>query len=264
MEGRIEQAAAMPGPGPALSPLLEVISLTKVFKTLRAVDGVSFEMKGGEILGLLGPNGAGKTTIIHMLLGLTTPTSGSIRMFGLEFEKNRETILQRMNFSSTYVAMPYSLTVRESLRVFARLFHVRNREERIAWLLSVFEMEESADRPVRHLSSGQQTRLNLAKSLINNPRILLLDEPTASLDPDIADKTRRFLKEIIRDQGISILYTSHNMKEMEDFSDRIAFLHRGRIIASGEPGEVVREFRGKNLEEVFLRVAREGRAKGTP
>jgi len=241
--------------GPAAT-VVEVRGLTKVFKTLKAVDDVSFDLKEGEILGLLGPNGAGKTTIIHMLLGLTTPTSGSLRAFGLDFVKHREEILRQMNFSSTYVAMPFSLTVRESLRVFARLFHVRNREDQIARLLKVFEMEDSAHRLVRHLSSGQQTRLNLAKSLINDPRVLLLDEPTASLDPDIADKTRRFLKETIRAKKMSILYTSHNMKEMEEISDRIVFLHRGRIIASGPPGEVVKRFRGKNLEEVFLSVAR--------
>jgi len=264
LESRMAKPAHMPGSGAPNVPVLEVRGLTKVFKTLKAVDDVSFNLNEGEILGLLGPNGAGKTTIIHMLLGLTTPTSGNIRAFGLDFDKHREKILEQMNFSSTYVAMPYSLTVRESLRVFARLFHVRNREEQISRLLRVFEMEDSAKYPVRHLSSGQQTRLNLAKSLINDPRILLLDEPTASLDPDIADKTRRFLKETIREKKISILYTSHNMREMEEISNRIVFLHRGKIIASGPPGEVVKGFRGKNLEEVFLRVARQGREGETP
>ncbi len=236
--------------------VVEVENLTKDFKNLRAVDHVSFEVKAGEILGILGPNGAGKTTIIHMLLGLTSPTSGSIRVFGLDLKKHRSEILQRANFSSTYVAMPYSLTVKESLRVFARLYRVRQREERIAELLRIFEMEEIKNKEVRHLSSGLITRLNLAKALINSPRILFLDEPTASLDPDIADKTRTLLRRIKNEQGMSILYTSHNMKEMEEISDRIIFLHRGRIIATGKPAEVIQSFRRRNLEEVFLKLAR--------
>jgi ABC-2 type transport system ATP-binding protein len=237
-------------------PSVEVTRLTKFFKTLKAVDGVSFRLEPGEILGLLGPNGAGKTTIIHMLLGLTTPTSGSIKVFGLDLEKHRSEILQQANFSSTYVSMPYSLTVRESLRVFARLYHVRRKEEKIAGLLRIFEMEEVKSKEVRHLSSGLLTRLNLAKALINSPRVLFLDEPTASLDPDIADKTRTLLRRIKKEQGISILYTSHNMKEMEEISDRIIFLDKGRIIASGKPAEVVQSFRRHNLEEVFLQLAR--------
>lgn len=237
-------------------PIVEVTRLTKFFKTLKAVDGVSFRLEPGEILGLLGPNGAGKTTIIHMLLGLTTPTSGSIKVFGLDLEKHRSEILQQANFSSTYVSMPYSLTVKESLKVFARLYHVRRKEEKIAGLLRIFEMEEIKSKKVRHLSSGLLTRLNLAKALINSPRVLFLDEPTASLDPDIADKTRTLLRLIKKEQGISILYTSHNMKEMEEISDRIIFLNKGRIIASGKPAEVVQSFRRQNLEEVFLQLAR--------
>jgi len=241
-------------------PVVEIKGLTKVFKTLKAVDDVSFSIYPGEILGLLGPNGAGKTTIIHMILGLTTPTAGEIRMFGCDFRKNRQVCLQDVNFSSTYVSMPNSLTVKECLKVFARLYGVKNRKERIVQVLRAFEIEGIQDKLVRHLSSGQQTRLNLAKSLINDPRVLLLDEPTASLDPDIADKTRRMLKKIKKEKNISILYTSHNMKEMEEMSDRIIFLHQGRIIASGKPEEVIRSFKGKDLEEVFLKVAREERA----
>jgi len=236
--------------------VVEVNGLTKVFKSLKAVDQVSFNIYQGEILGLLGPNGAGKTTIIHMLLGLTTPSSGKIKIFGLELEKNRKKIIQDVNFSSSYVSMPHSLTVKESLRVFARLYGVKEREKRIAGLLKSFEIEGIKDRIVRHISSGHQTRLNLAKALINDPKVLFLDEPTASLDPDIADKTRSLLKSIKKERNISILYTSHNMKEMEEMSDRIVFLHRGRIIAEGKPEEVIRSFKRKNLEEVFLKVAR--------
>lgn len=237
-------------------PVVEVGGLTKVFKSLRAVDNVSFHLDRGEILGVLGPNGAGKTTIIHMLLGLTTPTSGEIKIFGLELESHRTEILQRANFSSTYVSMPYSLTIRESLRVFARLYHVRNREEKITEVLRIFGLEEIRNKQVRHLSSGQLTRLNMAKALINDPQILFLDEPTASLDPDIADRTRTLLRRIKKEKQISILLTSHNMKEMEEISDRIIFLDKGKIIASGSPGDVIQSFGRRNLEEVFLKVTR--------
>jgi len=240
-----------------IEKVVEVRGLTKLFGSLRAVDDVSFHLTQGEILGLLGPNGAGKTTILHMLLGLTTPSAGKIRIFGLELKGQWERILRDVNFSSTYVSMPYSLTVRESLKVFARLYNVKGREEKIRELLQTFEMEEIGDKQVRHLSSGQLTRLNLAKALINDPKILFLDEPTSSLDPDIAEKTRTLLKRIKKEKKISILYTSHNMREMEEMSDRIIFLHRGRIIASGKPADVVKSFEGTNLEDVFLKVARE-------
>lgn len=238
-------------------PVVKVKGLTKVFKSLKAVDSVSFSIFPGEILGLLGPNGAGKTTIIHMLLGLTTPTSGDIQVFGLDLRKRRKEIIQNVNFSSSYVSMPNSLSVKESLKVFARLYKTKNREKRIQELLEAFEIAGIKDKLVRHLSSGQQTRLNLAKALINDPKVLLLDEPTASLDPDIADKTRNLLRSIKKDRNISILYTSHNMREMEQMSDRIIFLHKGQIIAEGQPEEVVRSFGRSNLEEVFLKVARE-------
>jgi ABC-2 type transport system ATP-binding protein len=238
-------------------PVVEIKRLTKTFKSLKAVDDASFDIHPGEIVGLLGPNGAGKTTIIHMLLGLTTPTSGDIKVFGLDLKKNRKKIVQDVNFSSSYVSMPNSLTVKESLRVFARLYKVKEKEKRISELIRIFEIEAIEDRLVRNISSGHQTRLNLAKALINNPKVLLLDEPTASLDPDIADKTRSLLKSIKKRRNLSILYTSHNMKEMEEMSDRIIFLHKGRIIAEGRPEEVIRNFGRKNLEEVFLKVARE-------
>jgi len=237
-------------------PVVEVTDLVKDFKKLRAVDGVSFTVSEGEIVGLLGPNGAGKTTIIHMLLGLTTPTSGRVRVFGLDFGRHRSRILQEVNFSSTYTDMPYSLTVQESLRVFARLYGVRGRKEKIRGLLETFGLTDIRRKQVRHLSTGQRTRLNLSKALVNDPRVLFLDEPTASLDPDIADKTRKMLKRIKKERGISILYTSHNMKEMEEVSDRVLFLHRGRILAEGTPAEVVRSFRAESLEDAFLKVAR--------
>lgn len=246
---------------PAGSPLLQVINLNKSYNSFQAVNNVSFELYPGEILGLLGPNGAGKTTIIHMLLGLTSPSSGQIRIFGLNPEKarEREKILNRMNFSSTYVAMPYSLTLRESLHVFARLYGVKKVREKVDTLIEQFDLEDVADRPVRTLSSGQMTRLNLAKAFINDPDILLLDEPTASLDPDIADRTRKYLLEVKQARKMAILYTSHNMQEMEEISDRLLFLHHGEIIARGTPEELIARFRGEDLEDVFLKVAREVR-----
>ncbi len=240
------------------TPVLSVAGLTKVFKQLRAVDDVSFEVRKGEILGLLGPNGAGKTTIIHMLLGMTIPNSGTIKIFGLDMPARRREILQQVNFSSTYTEMPYSLTIRESLRVFARLYDVPRREDKIRDLLETFGLADIKTKQIRTLSTGQRTRLNLCKAFINDPRLLLLDEPTSSLDPDIADKTRRFLRQVMTERELSILYTSHNMKEMEEICDRILFLHRGRILATGTPAEVVSFFRGKNLEDAFLKVAREG------
>jgi ABC-2 type transport system ATP-binding protein len=192
-----------------------------------------------------------------MLLGLTTPTAGSIRMFGLDFLHHRETILGCVNFSSSYVSMPFSLTVAECLKVFARLYHVHRPAKRIDELLATFEMSEVKNKQVRNLSTGQVSRLNLAKAFINDPKILLLDEPTASLDPDIADKTRTLLLQVADRKKTAILYTSHNMQEMEKISARIIFLHRGRVIAEGRPDEVVKKFKGRDLEDAFLKVVRE-------
>lgn len=238
-------------------PVVEVQGITKFFKSFKAVDNVSFEVYPCEIVGIVGPNGAGKTTIIHMLLGLTTPNAGVIKIFGLDFDDHREKILGEVNFSSTYTSMPYSLTVRENLKVFGWLYHVKHSDAKIDELLEVFEIADTRKMQVRNLSTGQLTRLNLAKALINDPRVLFLDEPTASLDPDIADKVRKYLKHIKQEKNISILLTSHNMREMEEVSDRIIFLNKGKVIASGRPETVVQSFRGKNLEDVFLKVARE-------
>lgn len=239
-----------------IKPLVEVKKLTKIFNGLKAVDDISFEMYPGEILGLLGPNGAGKTTTLQMLLALTIPTSGAIKIFGLDLESNREKILHDVNFSSSYVAMPYSLTVMENLLVFARLYDIKNPQAQILKLLNDFEIMDIKDKAVRNLSSGQITRVCLIKALLNDPKILFLDEPTASLDPDIADKARRLLKKIKEEQGISILYTSHNMREMENMSDRIIFLDKGKIIAMGRPEEIRDKFKEESLEEVFLKIAR--------
>ncbi|HXI09644.1 MAG TPA: ABC transporter ATP-binding protein [Thermodesulfobacteriota bacterium] len=240
-----------------MNSIVEVEGLTKVFNGTTAVDNISFEMYEGEILGLIGPNGAGKTTTLQMLLGLTTPTAGTIRVFGLDLKKNREEILKKVNFSSSYISLPFSLTVRENLTVFARLYGVKGVKERIDGLLEVFEISDIANLPTRRLSSGQITRVCLCKALLNNPRVLFLDEPTASLDPDIADKTRKLLQRIRKESGLSILYTSHNMQEMEELCDRILFMDNGRIIALGRPEEIEAKFQGASLEEVFLKIARQ-------
>ena len=241
------------------APVLDVTGLSKRFGDFPAVDGISFSIKPGEILGLLGPNGAGKTTTIQMLLGLVTPTAGSIRMFGMDLATHREAILQQVNFSSTYISMPQSLTVEENLWVVARLYGLSDIPRRVDEIVKKLEMEEFRTKVTRKLSSGQMTRVTLAKAFLTDPKILFLDEPTASLDPDIAEKIRALLKTERRSSGLSILYTSHNMREMEEMSDRIIFLQSGKIVAEGTAREIVTRFGQADLEEVFLKLARESR-----
>lgn len=238
-------------------PIVQVNGLTKKFGDFVAVDGVSFEIRQGEILGLLGPNGAGKTTTIQMLLGLITPTSGSIHMFGKDLAIHREEILGQVNFSSTYISMPYALTVEENLKVVARLYGLSDVSRRIDEVVKKLEMEEFRTKVTRKLSSGQMTRLTLAKAILTEPKVLLLDEPTGSLDPDIAHKIRAILKDVRRSAGLSVLYTSHNMREMEEMSDRIIFLQKGKIVAQGTAQEIMERFGQRDLEEVFLKLARE-------
>ena len=238
-------------------PIVEIRQLTKHFGDFTAVDQVSFDIQPGETVGLLGPNGAGKTTIFQMLLGVITPTEGSIHMFGLDLIKHREEILRQVNFSSTYISMPYALTVEENLRVIGKLYSLPDINRRIDDVLKKLEMEDIRQRLTRKLSSGQMTRLTLAKAVMTEPRILFLDEPTASLDPDIAHKIRAFLKEYRDVSGLSMLYTSHNMREMEEMSDRIIFLQRGKIIAQGTATNIVQQYGEDNLEQVFLKIARE-------
>lgn len=241
------------------SPVLQVTDLSKRFGDFPAVDGISFSIKPGEILGLLGPNGAGKTTTIQMLLGLVTPTAGSICMFGMDLSTHREAILRQVNFSSTYISMPQSLTVEENLWVIARLYGLSDIPRRVEQIVKKLEMEEFCTKVTRKLSSGQMTRVTLAKAILTEPKILFLDEPTASLDPDIAEKIRALLKKERGSSGLSILYTSHNMREMEEMSDRIIFLQRGKIVAEGTAQEIVTRFGQADLEEVFLKLARESR-----
>ena len=247
----------MPVTGAMAKSVVEIRNLTKRFQDFTAVDDISFDIKEGEILGLLGPNGAGKTTTIHMLLGLITPTAGSIHMFGLDLAKHRETILRQVNFSSTYISMPFSLTVEENLKVIARLYELKDIQRRIDDIVKKLEMEDIRHKLTRKLSSGQMSRLTLAKAIMTEPKVLFLDEPTASLDPDIVNKIKSFLKEYQHAEGLSILYTSHNMREMEEMSNRIIFLQRGKIVAEGTAPEIIQRYGQRDLEEVFLKLARE-------
>lgn len=237
-------------------PLLEVRDLTKRFGELQVVDGISFSLERGEMLGLLGPNGAGKTTTIQMLLGLITPTSGSIRMFGMDLARRRQQILQKVNFSSTYVSLPYSLTVRENLLVFGRLYGIRNLNRKVEETIDLLDLRAKANRPSKELSSGQLTRLHLAKALLNDPELLFLDEPTASLDPDVADRIRKLLLRVRAERQLSILFTTHNLREMEILADRVVFLNQGRILAEGTPAQIAQRYSAEDLEAVFLKVAR--------
>jgi ABC-2 type transport system ATP-binding protein len=237
---------------------IEVVGLTKRFGKVTAVDDVSFRVGRGEILGLLGPNGAGKTTLIQLLLGLTTPTSGSAKVLGLAVGEDRSRILARCNFASAYVWLPPNLTVKENLRVFGRLYGIRRPEAQISELLHLFEIPEVLDRVTGSLSSGQQTRVNLCKALLTEPEVLFLDEPTASLDPHIGEKVRATLRRIQRDRQVTMIYTSHNMREVERLCDRIVFLSRGRVVTEGSPAEILDRARETSLDEVFIRIARDG------
>lgn len=246
-------------PGGARSAI-SVQHLTKRFASLVVVDGLSFTVARGEIVGFLGPNGAGKTTTLAMLLGLLLPTHGQVHVLGLPMPEARQRILARVNFTSPYVALPGNLTVDENLMVFARIYGVRNARTRIAALLDRFGLGGMRGRPTGRLSSGEGTRLGLVKALLNDPEVLFLDEPTASLDPEGAERVRDGLREIRAERGMTIFYTSHNMQEVERLSDRILFLHKGHLIAEGPPGEVLQRFARDTLEEMFLDVARGGPA----
>jgi ABC-2 type transport system ATP-binding protein len=215
--------------------VLEVKNLTKKFKDFIAVDNISFALEHAEVLGLLGPNGAGKTTTIQMLLDLMTPTSGTISYFGKDLKKHREEILKEVNFSSTYISLPWFFTVNEILDIFARLYEVPDKKKRIAKLLEEFEIDHLRKRQYFMLSSGERTRLLLTKAFLNYPKIILLDEPTSSLDPDIAVRIRKFLIKERNEYNVSVLLTSHNMAEVEEMCDRVMVIKSGKIVASGTP-----------------------------
>jgi ABC-2 type transport system ATP-binding protein len=240
----------------AIAPAITVDALVKLYKGVTAVDGISFRLAAGSITGLLGGNGAGKTTTIAMIMGLIMPTSGSVTVLGVQMPKERYRVLHRMNFESPYVDMPMRLTVRQNLSVFAQLYAVPDIAERIANLASELELTEFLDRPTGKLSSGQKTRVSLAKALLNRPEVLLLDEPTASLDPDTADWVRARLERYRREHGATILLASHNMTEVERLCERVIIMKKGRIEDDDTPDRLLARYGRETLEQVFLDVAR--------
>jgi ABC-2 type transport system ATP-binding protein len=235
---------------------VRVDRLVKVYKTSAAVDGISFALPPGTVTGLLGGNGAGKTTTIAMLMGLVTPTSGSVRVLGAEMPRERYRVLGRMNFESPYVEMPMRLTIRQNLTVFGMLYGVDDLTARIKEIAAELELTELLDRPTGKLSAGQKTRVSLAKALINRPDLLLLDEPTASLDPDTADWVRAWLERYRDQRGATLLIASHNMAEVERLCERVIFLKQGRIEDDDTPAGLLARYGRDTLEEVFLDVAR--------
>ena len=235
---------------------IAIETLVKRYKSVTAVDGITFRLAPGSITGLLGGNGAGKTTTIAMILGLVMPTSGTVRVMGAEMPRQRYQVLHRMNFESPYIDMPMRLTVRQNLSVFAQLYAVPDIEERIAGLASDLDLTELLDRPSGKLSSGQKTRASLAKALINRPEVLLLDEPTASLDPDTADWVRARLERYRSERGATILLASHNMTEVERLCERVIIMKKGRIEDDDTPPRLLARYGRETLEEVFLDVAR--------
>lgn len=240
-----------------MKTILEVQNLTKTYDDLEAVRGVSFSIGAGEIVGLLGPNGAGKTTTIHMILGLLEPTSGSINVFGKEFSKNRSEILNQVNFAATYAQLPGNLSVRQNLKIFSLLYDISDMEGKIEALLDDFDLRKFANTRSGFLSSGEQSRLNLAKALLNRPRLLMLDEPTASLDPSTSDIIRRHIREYVRETEAAILWTSHDMKEITEVCQRVLFISHGRILLEGDPRKLPAQYGKKDLEELFIVIARE-------
>jgi ABC-2 type transport system ATP-binding protein len=233
-----------------------VRDLTKIYGSVTAVDRISFTLAQGTTVALLGGNGAGKTTTIAMLLGLVVPTSGEVRVFGADMSRDRGAVAYRMNFQSPYVELPSRLTVTENLTVYAGLYGIANAAERIAYVAEDLQIEALLDRPTGKLSAGQKTRVGLAKALLNAPELLLLDEPTASLDPDTADWIRRKLKDYGETRGATLLLASHNMAEVERLAHRVILLHQGRIIEDETPATLIATYGRETLEEVFLDVVR--------
>ncbi|MFH1832553.1 MAG: ABC transporter ATP-binding protein [Candidatus Levyibacteriota bacterium] len=241
--------------------ILDVKNLTKKFSQsfsggggFTAVDNLSFSIADGEILGLLGPNGAGKTTTIQMLLGVMEPTAGEVNYFNKPFKKHREEILQDVNFSSTYISFAWNMTVWENLMVFAYLYNVSEKNKRINKLLDAFEAQSLKNKEFHNLSSGEKTKIFLVKAFLNYPKIILLDEPTSSLDPDVAQKIREFLKKEKEEFHVSMLLTSHNMSEVEEMCDRVVFLNNGKLIAQGTPYEMAKDVKDCELQLMIKNI----------
>jgi len=237
--------------------VLSVRELCKNYGGLQAVDHVSFDVAAREIVGLLGPNGAGKTTIINCVLAVLAPTSGSIHIAGIDVARQRALALARSNFAAVYASLPGNLTVEQNLRVFGLLYRVQEPGARVAELLQRFSLERLRRTKCGVLSSGELTRVALAKALLNRPQLLLLDEPTASLDPAAARDIRAIIRELVRDGECGVLWTSHNMYEVAEVCDRVLFLSHGRILLEGDPRALPREHGAPSLEELFIKLARE-------
>ena len=236
---------------------LEVIGLSKTYNAKEAVKDVSFKVNQNEIIGILGPNGCGKTTTIGMILGLFKPSKGKVLINGVEIENQRVDLLNQLNFISPYIELPKKLTVRQNLEVYGRLYDVKKHKEKIEYLCEKLRLYEFIDKLTGELSSGQKNRVSLAKSIINNPKVLLLDEPTASLDPETGDFVRSFLEEYQQENKTSILLASHNMAEVERLCSSVLMMNKGSIIDEGRPEELIKKHGRKNMEEVFLKLTRE-------
>ena len=235
---------------------IEVINLSKSYKSKQAVKNINFKINGNEIIGLLGPNGCGKTTTIGMILGLLKPTSGQVLINGINIEKNKISLLHKMNFISPYIELPKKLTVKQNLTVYGKLYNIKNLVEQIDYLSNELRLNKFLDKITGELSSGQKNRVSLAKALINNPTVLLLDEPTASLDPETGDFVRTFLENYKKEKKISILLASHNMDEVKRLCSSVLMMKSGEIIDNGTPDHLIKKHGRKNLEEVFLELVR--------
>ena len=235
---------------------IEVINLSKSYKTKKAVNNINFKIDENKIVGLLGPNGCGKTTTIGMILGLLKPTSGRVLINGKDIENNKISILHKMNFISPYIELPKKLTVNQNLIVYGKLYNIKNLNERINFLSEKLRLGDLLDKITGELSSGQKNRVSLAKALINDPTVLLLDEPTAALDPETADFIRTFLEKYKEEKKISVLLASHNMDEVKRLCNSVMMMKDGNIVDSGTPEDLIKKYGQKNLEEVFLEIVR--------
>ncbi len=236
---------------------LEIIDLSKAYDTKEAVRNISFKVNENEIIGILGPNGCGKTTTIGMILGLLKPTKGKVLINGIEIEKQRVELLNELNFISPYIELPKKLTVKQNLEVYGRLYDVKELGIKIDYLCEKLRLNEFINKITGELSSGQKNRVSLAKSIINNPSVLLLDEPTASLDPETGDFVRSFLEEYQKEKKTSILLASHNMAEVERLCSSVLMMNKGSIIDQGTPVELIKKHGRRNMEEVFLKLTRD-------
>jgi len=235
---------------------IEVINLSKSYKSKQAVNNINFKINENEIVGLLGPNGCGKTTTIGMILGLLKPTSGQVLINGIDIEKNKISLLHKMNFISPYIELPKKLTVKQNLTVYGKLYNINNLNDRINYLSNKLRLNNLLDKITGELSSGQKNRASLAKALINEPTVLLLDEPTASLDPETGDFIRTFLENYKKDKKIAVLLASHNMDEVKRLCGSVLMMNGGNIIDRGTPDNLIKKHGRKNLEEVFLELVR--------